>query len=88
MDIIKGLLVRAQGQEAKFVIRGLQGKLRIGLAQSTVLISLARALALTPPKTIQKFEKDELSMIINGETEGLFSRNTFLIKFLVSALTH
>ena len=49
VDKIKKLLVRAQGPEAKYIIRGLQGKLRIGLAQSTVLISLAHAVTLTPP---------------------------------------
>mmetsp|Transcript_14248 Transcript_14248/g.21588 ORF Transcript_14248/g.21588 Transcript_14248/m.21588 type:complete len:752 (+) Transcript_14248:170-2425(+) len=45
VSLIKGLLVRAtaKGDEAKYIIRGLQGKLRIGLAQSTVLISLAHA---------------------------------------------
>jgi DNA ligase-1 len=49
VEKIKNLLVRCakNAQEAKFVIRGLQGKLRIGLAQSTVLISLAHALLLT-----------------------------------------
>ena len=71
VDIIKGLLVRAQGQEAKFIIRGLQGKLRIGLAQSTVLISLARALTLTVPKTIKKLNDDELAMILTGKTKGM-----------------
>lgn len=52
VDKIKKLLVRAQGPEAKYIIRGLQGKLRIGLAQSTVLISLAHAVTLTPPEGV------------------------------------
>ena len=44
------MLVRVQdSREAKYIIRGLQGKLRIGLAQSTVLISLAHAICLSPP---------------------------------------
>jgi DNA ligase-1 len=52
-DKIKKLLVKVQeSTETKFIIRGLQGKLRIGLAQSTVLISLAHALALTIPETM------------------------------------
>lgn len=50
VDKIKKLLVRASSpEETKYIIRGLQGKLRIGLAATTVLISLAHALALTIP---------------------------------------
>ena len=54
VDKIKKLLVRAQGPEAKYIIRALQGKLRIGLAQSTVLISLAHAVTMSPPSTVVK----------------------------------
>jgi DNA ligase-1 len=53
VEKIKKVLVRVQDPaETKFIIRGLQGKLRIGLAQSTVLISLAHALCFTVPDTV------------------------------------
>ena len=50
---MKKMLNRATGMEAKFIIRGLQGKLRIGLAQSTVLVSVAHAFVLTPPEGVK-----------------------------------
>ncbi|KAF3933220.1 hypothetical protein ABW20_dc0108547 [Dactylellina cionopaga] len=40
---IKKLLAACQGEEAKFLVRGLEGKLRLGLAEATILQATAQA---------------------------------------------
>ena len=44
VDLIQQILVKCVGVETKFIIRSLEGKLRIGLAERTVVVSLAHAI--------------------------------------------
>ncbi|RPD82518.1 ATP-dependent DNA ligase [Lentinus tigrinus ALCF2SS1-7] len=69
VSIITKLLASCQGQEAKYIVRSLEGKLRIGNAERTVLVALAHATVLAEQESSNKrLSKDKLAARLEEAT--------------------
>ncbi|KAL4255020.1 DNA ligase [Abortiporus biennis] len=51
--VVEKLLVAANGEEIRFLVRTLSQNLRVGAVRTSILTALARAMVLTPPTTIE-----------------------------------
>lgn len=68
IEKIQSMFVACQDSEARFLIRSLAGKLRIGLAEQSVLQALALACAMTP--TGQEYPPKVLNIAKNMSAES------------------
>ena len=65
ISLVQGMLAACREAESRFIVRSLAGKLRIGLAEQSVLQALAHACVMTPPAQGDQFppEVSELHRI-------------------------
>ncbi|KAG5472948.1 hypothetical protein LSCM4_02274 [Leishmania orientalis] len=72
-DLIKGLLRDAQGPEVNLIVRGLQQKMRIGLAEPSALAAVGYAFALhfIGSAKMHEMEEVQLQTLLNTGADSL-----------------
>lgn len=72
-DAMKALLRDAKGPEINFLVRALQCKMRMGVAEPTVLVALGYALALQKvgARKLTMMSPEDLQTILNQGAEGI-----------------